>query len=279
MKTPYGWNVCLPWQGDPAQLWKTQQSLELLQPDRWMDYYCAEPVQWPGYVPTVRSWHLDGVVAPAVIERLRNHPDGETWILFNEGHVSDQDDIAPDKARDLALKFINLAHALDVDMNWCSANASVNFPAQHAGGLSGQSWWRVFLRLLRRAGIGSPSMHGVHLYHSTDRAMLQATWRTLTNEWRRAWIGDKPVVITEVCAENQPFDQQAEVMDECLRLLEIGREQGPAGRDGVMGVFWFAAWDYGLWRNCALCEVDPDKAKTMRLTPLGAHWKELQSLL
>jgi len=28
-----------------------------------------------------------------------------------------------------------------------------------------------------------------------------------------------------------------------------------------------------------LCEVDPDKAKTMRLTPLGAHWKELQSLL
>ncbi len=280
MQTPYGWNVCLPWEPDPAMLWRTQQALELLAPDRWMDYYCTEPVQWPGYVPTVRSWHLDGVVAPGVRERLYNHPNGETWLFLNEGHVSEQDDITPAKGRDLALTFINLAREMDVDMNWCGPNASINYVDRDSALYAhGRDWWREFLRLLRRAGIGSPSMHGVHLYHSTDRAMLQATWSALVAEWRRAWIGDKPVVITEVCAENQPFDQQAEVMDECLRLLEIGREQGPAGRDGVMGVFWFAAWDYGLWRNCALCEVDPDKAKTMRLTPLGRHWKELQARL
>lgn len=279
MNTPYGWNVCLPWQGDPAMLWKTQQALELLQPDRWMDFFCAEPVDFPGYVPTVRSWHLENPVAPAVIERLRNHPDGETWIVFNEGHVDGQDDLSPSHARDLALKFINLARALDVDMNWCGPNASVNYPAQHAGGLSGAAWWREFLRLLRLAGIGAPSMHGLHLYHSTNREMLLDTWRRLTDEWRDAWIGTKPVIVTEVCAQNERFEYQCAVMGECFRLYQTGREQGPAGRDGAMGVFWFIGYDHGLWPNCALVEVDPDKVQTMRLTPLGRHWKSLQERL
>lgn len=53
---------------------------------------------------------------------------------------------------------------------------------------------------------------------------------------------------------------------------------GLGGR-GVMGVYWFAGYDYGLWPNCALCEVDPGKLQTMRLTPLGQHWKSLQARL
>jgi len=280
MENLYGWNVCLPWQGDPAKLWMTRQTLELLTPDRWMDYFCTEPVEWPGYVPTVRSWHLDGIIAPGVRERLYDHPNGETWIFLNEGHVAGQDDVTPARARDLALKFINLAREMDVDMNWCGPNASINFPSQHAGGFSGQAWWREFLRLLRLAGIGSPSMHGVHLYHSTDRAMLQSAWQMLRRDWLWQWIGKgKPVIITEVCAEDQPYEYQAAVMGECYRLYQTGREQGPAGDEGAMGVFWYAGYDYGLWQNSALCEVDPGKSETMRLTALGRHWKSLQARL
>lgn len=279
MKTPYGWSVNIPWEANPATLWRTRQTLELLAPDRWMDYWCEQPVDFPGYVPTIRSWHLDGAIPQAVYERLLANPTGETWLWLNEPNVSDQDDITPAKGRDLALKFINVARNLDVDMNWCGPNCSVNFPAQHAGRLSGQAWWREWLRLTRRAGIGGASIHGIHLYHCRSQAMLYETWASLVNDWRWQWIGDKPIVITEVCAEDLPLDKQIEVMDGCFELYKTGLREGPTGRNGAMGVYWFAGYDYGLWPNCALCEVDPGKLQTMRLTPLGQHWKSLQARL
>lgn len=159
MKTPYGWSVNIPREANPTMLWRTRQTLELLAPDRWMDYWCEQPVDFPGYVPTIRSWHLDGAIPQAVYERLLANPTGETWLWLNEPNVSDQDDITPAKGRDLALKFINVARNLDVDMNWCGPNCSVNFPARHAGGLSGQAWWREWLRLTRRAGIGGAAAY------------------------------------------------------------------------------------------------------------------------
>lgn len=279
MITPYGWNVNVWWEFDPAMLWRTQQALELLQPDRWMDYYCAEPVVHPGYVPTVRSWHLAGEVPADVTTRLRAHPLGETWLLFNEGHFRQQDDITPGMARELTFKFLSLARSMDVDVNWCGPNCAINMDA-HANELwNGVQWWREYLKLMRRAGIVRPSYHGVHMYHSTDRAMLTLTWEALRDEWRWQWIGDGPLLITEMCAENQPLDQQIAVMDAAYELYEIGRREGPAGHAGAMGVFWFAAWDGGLWPNSALTEIDPGKRETMRLTPLGRHWLELKNRL
>ena len=279
MQTPYGWGVCLPWEADPAKLWMSRQALELLAPDRWLDYWCAEPVAWPGYVPMVRSWHLQEMPQP-VIDRLKAHPEGETYVVFNEGHVVEQDDITPAKARDLALRFLTMARSLDCDVNWCGPNAGINFSDHGTAAYAhGRDWWREWLRLLRRAGIGSPSMHGVHLYHSTDPAMLQATWRTLVEEWRWQWMGSAPVIVTEICAEDQPYEYQAAVMNETAKLYEIGRKEGPGGQNGIMGAFWFITHGHRSWPNCALTEPDPDKVKTMRLTRLGKHWKSLQARL
>ena len=46
---------------------------------------------------------------------------------------------------------------------------------------------------------------------------------------------------------------------------------------------WFVAGQrndgVGHWPNCALTEIDPGKRETMRLTPLGQHWKTLQAQL
>ena len=109
--------------------------------------------------------------------------------------------------------------------------------------------------------------------------MLYKTWTSLVNDWRWQWIGDKPIVITEVCAENLPLDKQIEVMDGCFELYQTGLREGPTGKNGAMGVYWFAGYDFGLWANCALCEIDPTKVQTMRLTPLGQHWKSLQARL
>jgi hypothetical protein len=122
-------------------------------------------------------------------------------------------------------------------------------------------------------------MHGIHMYHSTDRAMLQSTWFALRNDWRWQWMGSGPVIITEVCAQNEPLAKQVEVMDECFKLLVIGRRDGPAGQNGAMGAFWFITHHHRSWPNCALTEPDPDKVQTMRLTPLGRHWKSLQARL
>jgi len=274
---PYGWSVNVWWEANPAFLWRTRQALELLQPDHWMDYYCAEPVQFPGYVPTVRSWHLDGPIPPEVTGRLAAHPAGETWLFLNEAHSREQDDRTPAKARDLALRFINLARSLDVDMNWCGPNCAVNMPAQPTELFTGAQWWKEWLRLMRRAGVPRPSYHGLHMYHSRTRSAIEAFWGSLVEQWRWQWLGDGPLIITEACGEDQPLAQQIQVMDALWRLYDLGRREGPTSKGGVQGVFWFAAWDGGLWPNCALTEIDPTKSETMRLTPLGRHWLELKA--
>lgn len=277
MKTPYGWSVCLPWQGDLTKLWQSKQALELLEPDRWMDYWCAQPVDFPGYVPTVRARHLESDPVPlAVIQRLAAHPEGETWLLFNEAHLSEQDDCSPDKAADLTLKFTNLVNGLGSYANTCGPNAAINMAAQHNGGVSGAAWHREYLRLCRARIIKEPSIIGLHTYHGTDLSMLRATWAMLRDEWRWQWMGSAPVIVTEACAENEPLHRQIEVMDELWRLYQIGRADGPAGQRGTMGVFWFVAYA-NQWPNCHLVEVDPGKNETMRLTPLGKHWLELKA--
>jgi hypothetical protein len=278
METFYGWNLCVRRnEGEP--LWMSQKSLELLQPAHWMNYHWEpEGLQAEGYVPIIWGKHAAlPQYRASVVDALRAYPDN-TWLFINEGHLQEQANITPAEAVDLALWWINLADETGVNMNWCGPNCAINMAAQHAGGLSGVEWWREFLKRLRKKGIVAPSAHGIHMYNSTDRVMFQTVWSFL-REWRWQFIGrDGPIIITEVCAENQPLEQQIEVMDECHRLLRIGLREGPAGQNGTMGVFWFVSWDVsGFWPNCALTEVDPDKCETMRLTPLGRHWLELKN--
>jgi len=115
------------------------------------------------------------------------------------------------------------------------------------------------------------------MYHSRTRSAVEAFWVRLAQDWRWQWLGDGPVIVTEACGENLDLDGQIEVMDALWKLYDIGRREGPNSKDGVRGVLWFAAYDDGLWPNCALTEVDPDRVQTMRLTPLGQHWLELKA--
>ena len=277
MKAPNGWGVCLPWVGDPGRLWMTREALRLLDPEVWTDYFCEEPVAHPGYIPMVRSWHLSGTIPEAVTRRLTANPDGETWFLFNEPHMDDQDDCSPKDAANLVLKFLNLAHSVGSNVNWSGPNCAVNYPSRGSS-LSGKEWHQKFLKTARQKSL-YPSGNGIHMYFSRNRVQLEDTWRTLINEWRWRWLGKGPVDISEVCAENASFDEQVSVMDACAELLEAYRKEGPTSQNGARSVLWFAAWDYGLWPNCALCEVDPAKTQTMRLTPLGEHWKMIQDRL
>jgi len=279
MKTFYGWNLCVR---NESENWKSQQALELLNPDHWMNWsYDERGKDYPGFVPTIWSDHVYAHAASVRQAMIRHNAN--TWLFLNEGHISGQANMSPDRTVKLAFWLLNLAREASVDINWCGPNASVNYGAE-PGGLSGKDWWREWLRLLRRSGIPRPSAHGIHMYHSTDKRMFEQTWNALIREWRWQWIGDGPVIITEMCAENQPLPYQIEVMDAAFKVLETGLKEGPAGRNGAMGVFWFAAtnkspWHCGDWPNCALAEPDPDKVQTMRLTPLGKHWKALQERL
>jgi len=278
---PYDWNVCIRTE---SPVWQSQQALELLEPSCWMNWHFDEfGVVGDGFVPTIWGRH---VMAPerraAVLASLDAHPDS-TWLMVNEGHLREQADMSPSQAVDLALWFIGLARHEGIAMNWCGPNAAINMPALHAGGVTGLDWWREFLRELRQAGIPRPSLHGVHMYHSTDRGMFRRTLETLERDWRWQWMGDGPLVITEMCAENQPLHEQIAVMDAAFEALTVGIAAGPTSKWGVQGVFWFVATGapggQGDWPNCVLCEVDPTKRETMRLTPLGRHWKELQARL
>ncbi len=257
----------------------SQQALELLQPDHWMNWHWdVLGKDYPGFVPTIWSDYVYQHEA-SVRQAMMRYPD-HTWLFLNEGHLREQANMSPAQAVDLAFWLLNLARSAGVNINWCGPNAAINMDAQHAGGMSGRDWWREWLRLLRKAGVPRPSAHGVHMYNSTRRSIFEQTWNTLVNEWRWQWIGSGPVIITEMCAENQPVSYQVEVMDAAFKTLETGAHEGPAGEAGAMGVFWFAATHKqggsGNWPNCALTEPDPGKAKTMRLTPLGQHWKALQ---
>jgi hypothetical protein len=279
METFYGWNLCVRRSGPR---WAWQQTLEMLEPAHWMNYHWnPEGLQAPGYVPIIWSNYA---MAPeyrnSVVKALHDNPN-HTWLFINEGHLQEQANMTPAEAVDLVLWFINLADKTGVNMNWCGPNCAINMDAQIVSGLSGVAWWREFLRLLRLKGIPRPSAHGIHMYNSTDKDMFLSIWACL-REWRWQFIGrDAPFIITEMCAENQPLPLQIEVMNESHRLLEIGLREGPSGQNGVMGVFRFVATQRtdgtGRWPNCALTEVNPDKRETMRLTPLGQHWKALQA--
>jgi hypothetical protein len=282
VETFYGWNVCVRRTG---ARWMWQQALELLQPAHWMNFHWApEDLQAPGYVPIIWGKHaMLPEYRDSVVKALRAYPDN-TWLMINEGHLQEQANLTPAEGVDLALWWINLADKIGVNMNWCGPNCAINMDAQHIGGLSGVAWWREFLKLLRKKGLVAPSAHGIHMYNTTSLHMFQAIWSYL-REWRWQFIGkDGPIIITELCAENQPLEQQIEVMDEAFRLLEIGLREGPSGQNGIMGSFWFVAGQRadgmgGAWPNCALTEIDPGKRETMRLTPLGQHWKALQARL
>lgn len=284
MKTFYGWNICVGRPGaDTKNMWQSQQALELLQPAHWMNYHWEpEGLQAPGYVPIIWGKHArEPKHRDSVVKALRDNPD-HTWLFINEGHLREQANITPAEGVDLALWWINLAHSTGVNMNWCGPNAAINMGAQHGGGMSGVAWWREFLKRLRKKGLVAPSAHGIHMYNTTDQRMFETVWSYL-REWRWQFIGkDQPLIITEVCAENQLLRFQAEVMDECHNLMRIGLHEGPSGQNGVMGVFWFVASDWSTqmdWPNCRLAERDPGKQRTMRLTPLGEHWKALQARL
>lgn len=284
MKNPYGWGACFAQPRDLAYLWQLEQSLDLLQPERWMTWHWEQPVDAPGFVPTLWSdWYMRPQYRDSIVRRLREHGP-ETWLFLNEPHLREQANMTPQAAVDTAFWLLNLAKSEGVGINWCGPNCAINM---HDGPLSGKAWMQEFLRLLRRSGISAPSQYGVHLYNGTDRHMVSSTWANLRHEWRWQFLGnDKPVIITEHCAENEPLKRQIEVMDAMAALYEIGCAR-PTSLDGVRGVYWFVAHDYRqlqpnspfTWINCALCEVDPDKRETMRLTPLGRHWKSLQARL
>lgn len=285
MKNPYGWGACFAQPRNLAYLWQLEQSLELLQPERWMTWHWEQPVDAPGFVPTLWSnYCMQPHYRDSIVKRLQEHGP-ETWLFLNEPHLAVQANMTPQEAVDMAFWLLNLAREVGADINWCGPNCAVNM---HDGPLSGKAWMQEWLRLMRRAGIGGPSQYGVHFYNGTDRAMVSNIWTTLRNEWRWQFMGkDLPVIVTEHCAENNPLHMQIEVMDELARLYEIGLMQGGGGLDGIRGAYWFVAFDYSRlhpgspfdWPNCTLCEVDPDKTQTMRLTPLGRHWKDLQERL
>lgn len=280
MQTPNGWNVCLWRLTDPETLWMAEQALDLLQPDRWLNYHWWPQVNHPGYVPMLWGYPLTPDDIASIQRRMRQYPDGETWIFVNEGNMVEQANITPAKAVELVYQFNNIGYASGSSYNTCGPNAAINMPAQAVGRLSGAQWMREFYRKMRQKDLVSLSMHGIHLYNSTDRGMVASIWNRVRHEWRYGWLGALPIIVTEFCAENEPVAKQIEVMDEVFRLYQIGRAQGPAGVDGVMGAFWFAAFDpIDYWPNSALCEIDPGRTRTMRLTPLGQHWKELQARL
>jgi hypothetical protein len=266
-------------------MWQLEQALDLLRPDRWMTYHWEQPVDAPGFVPTLWSAaHAQELCATSVADRLRAHP-GEAWLYLNEAHLTQQANMTPKEAVDLAFWFLNQAHGLGVPVSWCGPNCAINMSAQHVGGMSGQEWWRDWLRKLRQSGIVRPSYHGVHFYDSSSKALVIETWRLLRDEWRWQWIGDGPPVITEVCAHEYPYARQVEVMEAVWELYRIGRAEGPAGKNGAMGAYWFCGFDWSQinpyapchWTTCALTEVDPGKVRTMRLTPLGRRWLELKA--
>lgn len=280
MQTPFGWNVCIWYQPDSCDYWMAEQALALLGPDKWMNYSWWPQTNHPGYVPMIWNGPLSPDQVRDVQTRMRQYPDGETWILINEGHLIEQADMTPAEAVALIYQFNNAGDATGSAYNSCGPNAAINMAAQGPGRLSGEAWYQEFCRWMRRKNLVSLSVNGIHAYNSTSGAMMASIWNRVRRELRRNFIGPAPIVVTEFCAENETYEIQVEVMDEVFRLYQIGRAQGISGIDGILGAFWFAAFDpIGYWPNSALTEIDPAKAKTMRLTPLGRHWKELKARL
>ena len=262
MIRPYGWNVCIPPVGD----WRSAQSLALLQPDRWLNWWHNDySFAVPGYTPMV--WRT--VDVPAVQERMRAHP-AETWLLFNEPERPEQANLLPTVAVAETHTFLNAGWEVGAEFNWCGPNVTIN-TSDHPG----SPWWREYMRQLRLGGINRPSVYGIHLYNSTSRAHVRLMLERLeTSRGPGGWLGDDtPVVVTEFCATNEPLAAQIEVMDEVHAMLLEGR---------IKGAYWYMAWSTSTgngneWPNCRLCEVDPDRPFTMRLTELGKHWMELKA--
>lgn len=257
MKRPYGWSVCVPPEGAAKNLWMTEQALDLLKPECWMNWLSTPFVDHPGYTPTMgREFDYN-----AVQLRMRANSD-ESWIWLNEPERPEQANKTPIQAVKMTRQFLNAGWDIDAAFNWCGPNCAVNL-ADH----NGEAWMREYLKLLRLSGLKGPSYVGIHLYNSTDRLMVQRTFDKLPS-WRYQFLGfDTPIVVTEFCAENQPLSFQIEVMDVARHMLSDGK---------IKGAYWFYAFYTGWWPNCCLCEVDPSKTETMRLTDLGKHWVSLR---
>jgi hypothetical protein len=251
-------SVCVPREvGNPP--WAINGALKLLQPDHWLDWHFNGDTifDWPNYVPM--AW---GDVRPgaAMQARMRAHPEGETWIVINEGNQRGQANFTTEQAVQFWVEFIWAARQIKARVNLIGPNEAINLDG-------GAEYWRKFLRALREAGIPDPSMHGIHMYNSTDRRMVDDIWQRLSS-WQ--WIGKQPIYVTEVCAENQPLQYQIEVMNRMHDLYKAGK---------IKGCFWFAAlkseWGGISWPNCALCVAD-QATQTVRLTELGEHWMSLK---
>ena len=259
---PYGWAVCVPHIGD----WRSAQSLDLLQPDRWMNWSLdPQGLSCPGFTPMV--WGR--VDVPAVQARMRANP-GETVLLFNEPERPKQANLDGSRCRcrNAASSFV-AGWDTDADFNTCGPNVAINthdFP--------GEPWLREYMRQLRLKSVNRLSQYGIHLYNSHTRAHVRETWDRL-EEWRgpSGFLGrDTPIVVTEFCAADKDVAAQIEVMDEVHTMLLDG---------SIKGAYWYMAWSTSTgqgdeWPNCRLCEVDPVKPETMRLTELGKHWLSLK---
>lgn len=261
MKQPYGWNVCVPRETTQGA-WQVEQELALLKPDRWMDWHYQPLADAPNFTPMVWGPPLD---VAAIQARMLAYP-GECWMLMNEPENDWQARLNPAQAVDLTRQFLRAGWDVDAEFNWCAPNCAVNmYPDDEA-------WPKEYMRLLRLGGINRPSVYGIHGYHSTDRRMVQVLWRKV-EQWRgsKGWMGqDAPIVITEACAENEPYAAQVEVMDELFVLLKRG---------AVKGVYWFSTHAAGVsvWPNACLTEFDPNTPNTVRLTALGKHWVALKN--
>lgn len=257
MNRPTGWNLCIPREYVVGREYVVSQELELLKPAHWMDWSYRPFVASETYTPMLWTGEANGL--RGVSEYLEEHPGGETVLLYNEPERPEQANMKPETARYWTQWFLRAMWDTGIEFQWAAPGVSINM--QDYDGLE---WLTEYVRGLRRRGISRPSYWHVHLYRSTTVEQLRAAWSRWQN-WYITWGEDAPVVISEVCAENVPVDQQKRIMDECRELLSRGEDQG------AVGVYWFASHlpSESDWPNARLCELGEQGA---RLTPLGEHW-------
>jgi hypothetical protein len=259
MIRPHGWCVCIDRQyPEKYGLWIAERQLALLNPAHWLDWHHTPIIDDPRHVPMM--WN-GGALASGDVARRMKSVSAQTWLLFNEPERPEQANMNPSMARRQTQAFLRMAWEDDNEFQWTSPAVSVNMQD-----FDGLAWLTEYVRQLRRRGISRPSYWNIHLYHSETRARLEHAWEAWA-KWYEVWGSGAPVIVSEVCAENQPYKDQAAVMNGCHDLLRNG---------DVSGVFWFVGHAENGWTNCSLCAVDLD-ALTVALTPLGEHWLELQA--
>ena len=265
MIRPLGWSVCVPRETVQGRLWIPEQELNILRPDHWLDWSYEPIVEHPGYTPMM--WSGEPSTMSGVVKRVKEHP-GETVLLFNEPDREDQADTPETVARRQTQQLLTALWADDMeDVEFQLAAPGVAINMLNEKGINGLEWAEEYMRQMRRRVVGMSYIH-IHSYRGNSIEQLTSAWLAF-QKWYRVWGGAKPVVISEVCAENIP--DQRRVLDWLRNLLYLGED------GGVVGVYWFSTHPSNVcfWPNACLCEVN-EEGTAMQLTDLGKHWLSIR---